>query len=346
VSKKDGGSRPCQDYRYLNDWTIKNGYPLPLISELLDKLKEARYFTKLDLRSGYNNVRIKDGDQWKAAFVTNRGLFEPTVMFFGLCNSPATFQSMMDTIFEEEQRKGYVIIYIDDILIFSTTPEGLEKATREVLQKLRNNDLYLKPEKCSFAKQEVDFLGMIVSQGHIAMDPVKLKGITDWPAPKTVKEVRSFLGFGNFYRKFIKHYSDIASLLNALLRKNQKFQWTEECQKAFDDLKRMFTEGPVLRMPEPIRAFQIEADASKFASGAVLTQEDSNGARHPIAFISKTFNDTERWYEIYDRELLAIMRALREWRHYLHGNPHPTTIYSDHRNLQYFREPHKLNDRQ
>jgi hypothetical protein len=134
--------------------------------------------------------------------------------------------------------------------------------------------------------------------------------------------------------------------LNTLLRKNQKFQWTEECQNAFDDLKQMFTEGPVLRMPEPIRAFQIEADTSKFASRAVLTQEDSNGARHPIAFISKTFNNTEQWYEIYDRELLAIMQALREWRHYLHGNPHPTTIYSDHRNLQYFREPHKLKDRQ
>jgi hypothetical protein len=178
------------------------------------------------------------------------------------------------------------------------------------------------------------------------MDPIKLSGLRDWPVPKTVKQVRSFLGFGNFYRKFIKGYSDLAKPLNQLLQKNSPFRWTPEVQKAFDLLKKKFTEEPVLMMPDPDRPFQIESDASKYASGAVLTQTDSAGRRHPVCFLSKTFNPTERRYEIYDRELLGIIRALREWRHYLYGSPHQVLIYSDHLNLLYFRKPQKLNDRQ
>jgi hypothetical protein len=177
VKKKDGKLRPCQDYRYLNDWTIKNAYPLPLISELTDKLAGARYFTKLDVRWGYNNIRIKEGDQWKAAFKTNKGLFEPTVMFFGMCNSPATFQSMMDSIFGDLIEGCIVIIYMDDIFIFAKTPEDLEKNTKKVLQRLRENDLFLKPKKCKFCKVKVEWLGMIIEEGKISMDPGKLKGI-------------------------------------------------------------------------------------------------------------------------------------------------------------------------
>jgi hypothetical protein len=176
------------------------------------------------------------------------------------------------------------------------------------------------------------------------MDPTKLSGLRDWPIPRTVKQVRSFLGFGNFYRKFIKGYSDLAKPLNQLLQKNIPFNWTSETQKAFDLLKKKFTEEPILMMPDLDRPFQIESDASKYASGAVLTQMDSAGKRHPVCFLSKTFNPTERRYEVYDRELLGIMRALREWRHYLYGSPHQTLIYSDHLNLLYFRKPQKLND--
>ena len=235
---------------------------------------------------------------------------------------------------------------MDDILIFAATKEELKKATREVLKKLQDNDLYLKPEKCPFCQLKVDYLGMFVEQGKISMDPAKLRGILDWPTPTTVKEVRSFLGFGNYYRKFIKGYSTVAAPLHELLKADHKFLWTDECEKSFQDLKMAFTQEPVLQMPDTTKAFQIEADASIYASGAVLTQYDLNGRRHPVAFLSKTFNPTERRYEIYDRELLAIMRALREWRHYLHGNPHQTIIYSDHLNLQYFKQPQKLNDRQ
>ena len=347
TAKKDADAlRPCQDYRLLNEGTVKNAYPLPLISELVDRLKGAKIFTKLDIRWGYNNVRIKKGDEWKAAFKTNRGLFEPTVMFFGLCNSPATFQAMMDHIFRDMIIEGWISIYMDDILIFSKDPREHEKRTLRVLQRLQENDLFLKPEKCKFDVQEVEFLGLIIHPDKISMDPTKLAGIKDWPTPTTVKGVRSFLGFGNFYRRFIGHYADIARPLNDLTKKDKKFEWIPECQKAFDTLKDKFAKEPVLLMPDTTKPFYIEADASKFASGAVLRQQDQNGDWHPCGFISHSFDATQRNYEIYDRELLAIIRALETWRHYLLGSQHPTTILSDHKNLTYFRTAQKLNRRQ
>jgi transposase InsO family protein len=346
VNKKDGKLRPCQDYRYLNDWTIKNAYPLPLISEIMDKLKGAKVFTKFDVRWGYNNIRIKEGDEWKAAFKTNKGLFEPTVMFFGLCNSPATFQAMMDHAFADMIDEGILICYMDDILIYAEDETALENYTKRVLKRLQEHDLFLKPTKCEFAKRKIEYLGMVIEEGKVSMDPGKVKGIQDWPVPTTVKQVRSFLGFGNFYRRFIRKYSDLAKPLNDLLKKDRTFDWTDECQQTFEELKRRFSEEPVLMMPDHTKPFQIEADASKYASGAVLTQNDINGERHPVAFISKTFSPAERNYEIYDRELLAIIRALEEWRHYIQGSPHQTVILSDHKNLTYYRESKKLNRRQ
>src|SRR5271170_6204780 len=346
VTKKDGRLRPCQDYRYLNDWTIKNAYPLPLISEIMDKLKGAKYFTKFDVKGAYNNIRIRSGDEWKGAFKTNRGLYEPTVMFFGMCNSPATFQSMMDSIFAKEIEGNLIIIYMDDILIFAPNLEELAKSERIVLQKLRENDLYLKPKKCEFREPKVEYLGMVIKEGQISMDPVKLGGIRDWPIPTSVKEVRSFLGFGNFYRRFIKGFSELAQPLNDLLKKDKKFEWTLNQQHAFETLKKRFTEEPVLIMPDHSKPFQIEVDASKYATGAILTQMDSNGDRHPCAFISKTMSQAQRNYDTGDRELLAIVRALEEWRHYIQGSPHTMTVYSDHANLGYFKLPQTLSPRQ
>jgi Reverse transcriptase (RNA-dependent DNA polymerase) len=237
VTKKDGKLRPCQDYRYLNDWTIKNAYPLPLISEIMDKLKGAKYFTKLDVRWGYNNIRIRKGDEWKAAFKTNKGLFEPTVMFFGMCNSPATFQAMMDNAFSDMIDEGIIIIYMDDILIFAKDKKTLEGNTKRVLARLQENNLFLKPKKCEFCKEKIEYLGMVIEEGKVSMDPGKLKGIKEWPAPTTVKQVRAFLGFGNFYRRFIRKFSDIARPLNDLLKKDKAFEWTAECQQSFDELK-------------------------------------------------------------------------------------------------------------
>jgi Reverse transcriptase (RNA-dependent DNA polymerase) len=166
----------------------------------MDKLQGAKYFTKFDVRWGYNNIRIREGDEWKAAFKTNRGLFEPTVMFFGMTNSPATFQSMMDHTFEDMIMAKQVIIYMDDILIYADNQEELKKCTKAVLKRLEENDLYLKPKKCEFNRTRIEYLGMIVEEGRLAMDPIKLGGIRDWPTLTTVKQVRSFLGFGNFYR--------------------------------------------------------------------------------------------------------------------------------------------------
>ena len=203
---------------------IKNSYPLPLISDILDKLKGAKYFTKLDVRWGYNNIHIHKGDEWKAAFKTNKGLFEPTVMFFGMCNSPATFQVMMDDIFVGMIDGKLVIIYMDDILIFAKTKEELERITKMVLAKLQEHNLFLKAKKCKFCKLRIEYLGMIIEEGKISMDPIKLAGIRDWPTSSMVKQVRSFLGFRNFYQKFISHYSDITKLLNNLTKKDRKFE--------------------------------------------------------------------------------------------------------------------------
>ena len=189
VKKKDGKLCPVQDYRKLNDITIKNRYPLPLISELINKLKNAKYYTKLDIQWGYNNIRMKEGDKWKAAFRTNRGLFEPLVMFFGLCNSPTTFQTMMNHIFRDLISKEKVVVYMDDIMIFTKTLDEHRQIVREVLKILHENKLSLKHTKCDFEIQETEYLGLIISEGQIKMDPGKVKGVTDWPIPKSRKEL-------------------------------------------------------------------------------------------------------------------------------------------------------------
>uniref|UniRef100_A0A0W0G410 Reverse transcriptase-rnase h-integrase n=1 Tax=Moniliophthora roreri TaxID=221103 RepID=A0A0W0G410_MONRR len=328
--------RPTQDYRELNKGTVKNAYPLPLISELLDKLKGATVFTKLDLRNGYNNVRIKDGDQWKAAFKTNRGLFEPTVMFFGLSNSPATFQAFMNDILSDFIDEGWCVVYMDDILLFSKDQAKHRERMKRLMRRLQTHDLFLKPEKCEFDVTEVVFLGMVIRPGYIAMDPVKLAGIAEWEPPQTVKGVCTFLGFGNFYRKFIGKYAQLTRPLNNLLQKNWKFKWTRECQIAFDLLKAKFLSEPILVMPDVDKPFIIEADASKWATGAVLRQKGTDGEWHPCGYLSKSLSPPERNYEIYDRELLAIYRALMEWQHYLMGGKFKVVILSDHKNLTYF----------
>ncbi|ESK82303.1 reverse transcriptase-rnase h-integrase [Moniliophthora roreri MCA 2997] len=211
VAKKEKGAlQLTQNYRELNKETIKNAYPLPLISELLDKLKGAKVFMKLDLWNGYNNVWIKDGDQWKAAFKTNRGLFKPTVMFFGLSNSPATFQAFMNNILSDFIDEGWCVVYMDDILLFSKDQEEHQERTKRLMCQIRKHDLYFKPEKCEFDVQQVIFLGMVIQLNYVAMDPVKLAGIAEWEPPRMVKGVQAFLGFGNFYQKFIGKYAQLA----------------------------------------------------------------------------------------------------------------------------------------
>ena len=225
VKKKDRKLWPVQDYRQLNKWTIPNNYPLPLIRDIIPHLTGKRYLTSVDVCQGYNNILIQPEDQHKAAFKTNKGFFQPKVMYFGMWNTPATFQSMMDTIFRDQLEKGNIFIYIDDILIaMDGIWEDHYKEVEQVLQTLQENDLYLKPDKCKFHRTEIEFLGMVVGGGQVKMDPVKVEGIANWPTPTLVKELRAFLSFGNFYKDFIDHYSLIAPPLHDLTKKSRMWE--------------------------------------------------------------------------------------------------------------------------
>jgi Reverse transcriptase (RNA-dependent DNA polymerase) len=245
IKKKDGRLRPVQDYQQLNDNTWKDSYLLPLVTELLDRIKDSKYFTKLDIRWGYNNIRIREGDEWKAAFICQEELFIPKVMFFRLCNSPATFQRMMNDIFTNLIAEGKVTIYLDDILI--ATPDLLThiQTVREVLNIIQTHNLYLKPEKCDWIQKEVEYLGHIILYGQIRMDHAKTQAIDEWKIPRTKKELQSFLGFANYYRRFIEGYSDIVKPLTTLTGKTP-WNWKEEEQEAFNELKRRFHNGSIL----------------------------------------------------------------------------------------------------
>ncbi|ESK83096.1 pro-pol protein, partial [Moniliophthora roreri MCA 2997] len=267
-------------------------------------------------------------------------------MFFGLTNSLATFQAFMNDILKDFIDEGWCVVYMDDILIFSDEINIHRLRTRHVLEQLRENDLYLKPEKCEFEVTKTLFLGMVITPGHISMDETKLAGIKDWEAPKTVKGVRSFLGFANFYRKFIGKYTELVRPLHELTKKDTKFEWMKLRDIAFNVLKMKFLQRLILQMPDDEKPFVIEADTSKWATGAVLKQQGSDSELHPCGYISHAFTATERNYEIYDCELLAITNALKTWEHYLLGGVHPVTVLSDHKNLTYFRTAQKLNRRQ
>jgi RNase H-like domain found in reverse transcriptase/Reverse transcriptase (RNA-dependent DNA polymerase) len=254
-------------------------------------------------------------------------------MFFGMCNFPATFQAMMDEIFKKEIEENLIIVYMDDILAFSKTIDGLKKIKQIILKKAQEYDLYFKAKKCEFRKLKIEYLRLVVEEGKLAMDPAKLKGILDWPAPKTVKEVQSFIGFGNFYCHFVKGFSHLAHLLHDLLKKDKKFVWSEECQESFDQLKKRFTKEPVLMMPNHSKPFQIQVDSLLFTTGGILTQMDTNRDRHPCTYLSKSLTKEQRNYDTGDRELLAIVWALKQWRHYIQGSGHTTIVLSDHDNL-------------
>jgi len=335
-----------QDYQNLNKWTIPNKYPLPLISELIYNLAEKCLFSKFDIRWGYNNICIKEGDEYKAAFKTSKGLFEPTIMFFGLTNSPATFQTMMDDIFQEEVAQGWLCIYMDDMIIATEDDEVLhELCVNHILDKLEKFNLFLKPEKCKFHQREVKYLGVLIGNGAIKMDPVKVQGISEWPTPLTVKDVWSFLGFCNFYRAFIKNFSDIARPLNDLTRKNKQFIWTTDCDEAFLRLKEVCSNYPVLCTPDWSKQFVMETDVSGYALGVVIAQEFEDGI-HPIAFHSRSLLPAEKNYDAHDKELATVIFGFKCGRPLFLGATHAIRIRTDHKNLQYFRDPRKITGHQ
>ncbi len=262
-------------------------------------------------------------------------------MFFGLMNSPATFQWMMNDIFKDLIALGAVTIYLDDILIMLKTKEEPCRITREVLKTLRKHKLFLKAEKCEFEVLETEYPGVIISKGSICMDPIKVKGIMEWPTPMKKKELQSFLSFTNFYCRFIKNYSKIMKPMTQLMG-NKPWKWGAKQQEAFDQLKKQLVEDVVLAIPTEKGKFCMEADSSQGAIGAILSQEQ-DGKWRPVSFLSKVLSITERNYKIYDKELLAIMLVLDKWRCYLMGASQDFEIWTDHQNLQYFQKLQKLN---
>ena len=246
VGKKDGKKRMVQDYRYLNEWTIKNNYPLPLISDVVENICTKRVFTKMDLRWGYNNVQMKEGDEWKAAFTTPKGSFELIVMFFRLTNSPATFQAIMNELLRDLITTGKVAAFIDDVIVGMEMEEGHDEIVAEIIKRLEENDLYVKPEKCKWKVREVGFLEVVIGLDGIKMKEEKVKGVLDWPTLKCVKDMQKFLGLANYYHRFIEGFISIARPLHNMVKKDQKWDWTERQEKVFRELKEQFTKEPVL----------------------------------------------------------------------------------------------------
>ncbi|WVZ70752.1 hypothetical protein U9M48_019394 [Paspalum notatum var. saurae] len=314
VDKKDGTRRMCVDYRALNDVTIKNKYPLPRIDDLFDQLQGACVFSKIDLRSGYHQLKIRPSDIPKTAFITRFGLYEYTVMSFGLTNAPAYFMNLMNKVFMEYLDK-FVVVFIDDILIYSKTEEEHEEHLRLVLQKLRDHKLYAKLSKCEFWLDRVPFLGHIVSKGGIMVDPSKISGVMDWKVPKL------------YYGRFIESFSRIAKPMTSLLEKGVPFNWTKERQAAFDELKKRLTTAPVLTLLDLTKSFTVYCDASKEGLGCVPMREGK-----VIAYASRRLRK---------HELLCMLKI---WRHYLFGNK--CEIYTDHKSLKYIFTQNELNMRQ
>ena len=276
IEKKDRGKCMVMDYCKLNRQTVKNNYLLPLITELVNNMGSKQVFTKMDLWWGYNNVHIKERDKWKAAFTTHVGSFEPVVMFFGMTNSPATFQAMMNEILRDMINKGKVAAFVDDVLVGTETEEGHDKVVEEVLRQLEENNLYIKPEKYVWKVRKVLFLGVVMGEGRVEMEEDKVEGVLKWPMPQCMRDIRKFLGLANYYRRFVKDFAKVALPMNQLTRKDEKWKWGEEQQAAFKQLKAVFTTRPVLATPELDKEFRVEADASNFTTGEVLLVKCNN----------------------------------------------------------------------
>jgi len=299
----------------------------------------------MDLRWGYNNVRIKEGDEWKAVFTMLEGSFEPTVMFFRLINSPAMFQAMMNELLRDLTNMGKVAVFIDDVIVETETEEGHDELVEEVIKRLEENDLYVKPEKCKWKVREVEFLGVVIGLEGIKMEKEKVKGVLEWLTPKCVKDVQKFLGLANYYRRFIEGFAMVARPLHDTVKKDKKWEWTERQEEAFKELKKRFTEEPVLVASDIDKKMRMEVDASDYATGGVLSMECEDGLWRLVAFLSKSLNEIERNYKIHDKEILAIIRGLEAWRHLLEGAQYKFEIWTDHKNLEYFMKAQKLNRR-
>ena len=331
VAKKDGSQRLCVDYRKLNQVTTKDAYPLPRIDESLDALGGAKWFSTLDMASGYWQVELDEDAAKKSAFSTSSGLYEWKVLPFGLCNAPSTFERLMESVLSGLHWE-ILLIYLDDVIVFAQTIEEMTYRLRTVFQRFRDANLKLKPSKCTLYRQEVQYLGHLVTVHGIHTDPEKTKVIDEWPTPRSQTEVRSFIGIAQYYRRFIEGFGKIAHPLYRLMEKKAVFRWTPECDDAFKILKNRLTSAPILAFPTIDDSFVLDTDASGFAMGAVLSQIQ-DGEERVIAYGSKSFKKEERNYCTTRRELLSIITFLKKFRHYLLGRV--VKVRTDHSSLRW-----------
>ena len=338
AKKKDKTLRLCIDYRQLNRVTIKNRYPLPRIDDLFDQLRGARVYSKIDLRISYHQLRVRNIDIPKTAFRTRYGHFEFTVMPFGLTNAPAAFMDLMHRIFQPYLDQ-FVVVIVDDILIYSQSECEHEYHLRIVLQLLRDHQLYAKFSKCKFWLTEVRFLGHVVSASGVSVDPEKVETVKSWDRPKSVFEIRSFLGLVGYYRRFIEDFSRIAAPVTRLTWKEVKFDWDDRCEEALQELKRRLTSALILIVPGRGRGYTVYYDASRARLGCVLMQSG-----RVVAYGSRQLKNHKQNYPTHDMEVAAVVFALKIWRHYLYGEEFE--VYSDHKSLKYIFTQRDLNMRQ
>jgi RNase H-like domain found in reverse transcriptase/Reverse transcriptase (RNA-dependent DNA polymerase)/Aspartyl protease/SET domain len=338
VRKKDGTPRVVIDYRALNEITIKNKYPLPLTDELFDRVHGARWFSKIDLRTGFHQIRVRDEDVAKTAFRTRFGSYEYRVLPMGLTNAPGTFMQLMNDTFSDLLDRS-VLVFLDDILVFSRTEQEHEQHVEEVLRRLRQQQLYAKLSKCELFRQQVEFLGHHIGADGLSVSPDKIAAVRDWPRPSNVRDVRSFLGLANFYRRFVQSYSNLALPLTELTKTDARFAWSDQHQQAFDALKQALCSAPVLLIPDPALPFTLSCDACNYAVGATLQQDQGNGLQ-PIAYRSRKLTPAERNWDTREKEFFALVDACLHWRHYLHSEQ-PFKLLSDHDSLKYHKTmPH------
>ncbi|GKA08098.1 RNA-directed DNA polymerase, partial [Tanacetum coccineum] len=336
VPKKNGEWRMCMDSRSINRITLKYRFPIPRLNDLLDELHGSTVFSKVDLRSGYHQIRIYEGDEWKTAFKTKDGLYEWLVMPFGLSNAPSTFMRLMNHVLKPFLG-SFVVVYFDDILVYSRTTDEHQSHLSQLFKVLDQERLYGNLEKCEFFSNQVTFLGYLVSAHGIQVDEKKVQAIRDWPVPQSIQRVRSFHGLASFYWRFIKNFSTIVSPMTEVTR-FKTFTWTPQAQKAFDEIKQQLFSTSVLALPCFQEVFEVECDASGVGIGAVLSQ-----LNRPIAYFSEKLNDAKRRYTTYDKEFYAIIRALEHWQHYLIYKEF--ILHSDHEALKYIQGQHKLQPR-
>ncbi|GBG80459.1 hypothetical protein CBR_g30922 [Chara braunii] len=338
VPKKEGELRMCIDYTGLNAITVKNAEPLPKIDDIFDRVQGCKYFSKIDLKSGYHQIEVHPDDQYKTAFRTRYGHYEFIVMPFGLTNAPATFQRCMNDLFRPWLDK-FVVVYLDDILVFSKTLQEHQGHLRMVLGKLREANFKINAKKCEWAKRQGLYLGHVLDGDGIKPEDSKIATIRDWPTPRTLTELRSFLGLANYYRKFVRNFSTIAAPLCRLLKKEAIWQWDKDCTSALKKLKRALIEYPVLKVADPSLLFVVTTGANQYGIGAVFQQDDGHGYR-PVEFLSARMPCEKVATSTYERELYALRQALDHWKHYLLGRHFK--VYLDHETLRWLKTQAKM----